>query len=76
MNIPLRNCFQKFCFDTQSSNTNIRECSSADIAANASPMPNPSSPITLYIISSSAVNMHAVWNVSVHTSVFIPPRRV
>ena len=73
---PLRNCFQKFCLLIQSSITNMRLCSSVAIALTASVADIPSCPITLYIISIKAANMQVVWKVSVHTSVFIPPRRV
>ncbi len=76
MNTPLRNCFQKFCFDTQSSITNIREWLSAATADSAWDAVMSRAPITWMMMSSKAVNMHAVWKVSVHTSVFTPPRRV
>lgn len=76
MKAPLSSCFQKFCVDTQSSHTNIRLCSSAATACTASPTLMPSCCVTLYIIRSSAANMQVVWNVSVHTSVLMPPRRV
>ena len=76
MKMPLRNCFQKFWRDTQSSITNMREWLSRAMACTASEGDMPSSPITLYIIRSSAVNMQVVWKVSVHTRVLMPPRRV
>ena len=70
------NCFQKFCFDIQSSKTKMRLCSSVAMALMASPVVMPSCPITLYIIITSAANMQNVWKVSVHTRAFIPLRLV
>ena len=73
INTPLRNCFQKFCFDTQSSMTNTRDSSLLLTAATASPIVRPRSFVTLYIIRSNAVNRQAVCNESVHTNVLMPP---
>ena len=74
--IPLRNCFQKFWRDTQSSNTNTRLWLSVMMAVTASDGDMPKAFVTCQMMSSNAANMHVVCSVSVHTSVLMPPRRV
>ena len=76
MNIPLKNCLKKFWVDMKSSNTKMRLWLSAATADTASPTDKPRWSITWYIIIRSATIMQSVWKVSVHTMVFIPPRRV
>ncbi len=76
MNTPLKNCFQKFCFDTQSSNTKTRDIPLSAMAVTASPALMPSWRTTMTSISTSAPNRQAVCSESVHTSVRMPPFRV
>ena len=47
MKMPLKNCFQKFCRDTQSSHTHMRLCSFWAMAFTASPTLMPKAPVTL-----------------------------
>ena len=76
MNTPLKNCFQKFCRDTQSSKTNTRLWPLSITAPIAWPRLMSRASVTWTMMSIRAENMQRVWNVSVHTSVFTPPRRV
>ena len=76
MKIPLRNCFQKFCLDAQSSMTKRRDIGLSLTACTASAAVISSSAVTLYIIRRSAPSRQSVCNVSVHTSVLMPPRQV
>ena len=76
MKAPLINCFQKFCFETQSSSTNILLLSSAATACMASVGDMSSAPITCQIMRMRAVNMQKVWKESVQTRVLMPPLRV
>ena len=46
INAPLTNCFQKFCFDIQSSKTNMRLWLSLAMACTASPKSISSLPVT------------------------------
>ena len=74
--MPLRNCFQKFWRLAQSSNTKTRLCGSAVTLATTSWKSRLRLPIAATMMSTRAASMHVVWNVSDHTRVFTPARRV
>ena len=76
MKAPLRNCFQKWWGDIQSSKTKIRLMGEAAMASMASPTVKCKSLITVKMIMMRAVKRQTVWKVSVNTSVPMPPRRV